>query len=57
MANQYRKQGNHLYKLNAAGDAYVHCAILPLNIKSLAAAIRWYEQLEDEQRYGQWCEQ
>ena len=44
MANQYRKQGNHLFKLNYAGDAYIHFANLPQNIKSLAAAIRWYEQ-------------
>ena len=52
MANQYRKQGNHLYKLNAKGDAYIHCAILPMRIKSLAAAIRWYEQWNE-----QWNEQ
>lgn len=44
MNNQYRKQGNHLYKLTASGDAYIHCATLPLGIKSLADAIRWYEQ-------------
>lgn len=43
MNAQYRKQGNHLYQLR--GDAYVHCANLPLNIKSLSAAIRWYEQI------------
>lgn len=41
MNSQYRKQGNHLYKLQ--GNAYVHCANLPLGIKSLAAAIRWHE--------------
>lgn len=41
MIAKYRKQGSHLYKLQ--GNAYVHCANLPLSIKTLAQAIRWYE--------------
>ena len=41
MTAKYRKQGNSLYQLR--GNAYVHCANLPIGIKSLAAAIRWYE--------------
>ena len=41
MSSQYRKQGNSLFQLR--GNAYVHCANLPLSIKSLTAAIRWYE--------------
>ena len=41
MTTQYRKQGSSLYQLR--GNAYVHCANLPLNIKSLADAVRWYE--------------
>lgn len=41
MNAQYRKQGHSLYKLQ--GNAYIHCANLPLNIKTLAAAIKWYE--------------
>ena len=43
MTNQYRKQGNSLFQLTQDGSAYVHCANLPLNIKTLAAAVKWYE--------------
>ena len=41
MANQYRKQGNSLFQLR--GNAYVHCANIPENIKTLSAAVKWYE--------------
>ena len=41
MSSQYRKQGNSLYQLR--NGSYIHCANIPARIKTLAAAIRWYE--------------
>ena len=46
--NKYRKIERSLYKLNRAGDAYVHCALLPVGFKGgLQQAVSWYESGRD----------
>lgn len=46
--NKYRKIGRRLYKLNKAGDAYEHCALLPVGFKGgLRQAVAWYENRRD----------
>lgn len=47
LSEQYRLEGHKLYKLNRAGDAYVFVACTPKNIKTLAAARRWFERLDE----------
>lgn len=44
LSSQYRKIGQSLYRKN--GDAFIHCAIVPSRIKSLAAAVKWFESRE-----------
>lgn len=45
LSSQYRKIGSSLYR--KSGDAFIHCAIVPSRIKSLAAAVAWFESIED----------
>lgn len=46
--NKYRKIGRSLYRLARSGDAYVHCALLPIGFKGgLRQAVAWYESGRD----------
>lgn len=44
LSEQYRKQGQSLFKLNRAGDAYEHVAMVPLRCRGLKQAVKWYEE-------------
>lgn len=49
MNQNYRLIGNSLYERR--GDSYLHCAVVPLTIKDLPKAIRWYEDRKKMKTY------
>lgn len=46
LSEQYRLINHSLYKLNSEKDAYIHVCLLPPHIKTLSAAIKYYENME-----------
>ncbi len=47
LSDNFRKIGNSLYQRQ--GNAFVHVAVCPPNIRSLESAIRWFMSQPDDE--------
>lgn len=49
MTNRYRLAGRSLFRKSADhGGAFIHCAIVPVWVRGIAQAVRWFEASEEK---------